>query len=185
MGTILKQYEELKAKHPDALLLFRIGDFYEAYNEDAVEVSEILGITLTKSKDKQLAGFPFRALDIYLPKLIRAGKRVAICDQLEDPKKTQKQFGVIEDVKHNKKETNMENKTNEQQELIVAKNKIKGIATETIKALKGELPSTLADYLYEAVGKLEVIKIKHSLNLVPNRTEIAFLIEQAEINNGK
>ncbi len=93
LSPMLKQFYELKANHPNALLLFRTGDFYETYNEDAEEASKILGITLTKSstrKDKDgkplvLAGFPHHALDTYLPKLIRAGKRVAICEQLEDP----------------------------------------------------------------------------------------------------
>jgi DNA mismatch repair protein MutS len=88
---MMKQFFDLKAKHPDAVLLFRCGDFYETYGEDAVLASEILGITLTKRnnggvKSTEMAGFPHHALDTYLPKLIRAGKRVAICDQLEDPK---------------------------------------------------------------------------------------------------
>lgn len=89
-SSIMKQWKELKGKHPDALLLFRIGDFYEMYKQDAKRGSEVLGITLTKmngSKDFHLAGFPHQALDTYLPKLIRAGERVAICDQL-DSKKT-------------------------------------------------------------------------------------------------
>ena len=93
LSPMLKQFYELKAKHLDAILLFRCGDFYETYGEDAEEISKILGITLTKSikqKDKDgkplaLAGFPHHALDTYLPKLIKAGKRVAICDQLEQP----------------------------------------------------------------------------------------------------
>ena len=92
---MMKQFFELKAKHPDAIMLFRCGDFYETYSEDAVVASEILGITLTKrangqGKSVEMAGFPHHALDTYLPKLIRAGKRVAICDQLEDPKLTKK-----------------------------------------------------------------------------------------------
>lgn len=82
-----KQYEEMKKKHPDAILLFRIGDFYECFNEDAEEASKILSLTLTTSKGTKLAGFPHHALDTYLPRLTRAGKRVAICEQLEDPKK--------------------------------------------------------------------------------------------------
>lgn len=82
-----KQYEEMKKKHPDAILLFRIGDFYECFNEDAEEASKILSFTLTASKGRKLAGFPHHALDTYLPRLTRAGKRVAICEQLEDPKK--------------------------------------------------------------------------------------------------
>lgn len=91
---IIKQYNDLKQKHPDALLLFRCGDFYETYKEDAVKASNILGITLTKhskrmdeeGKPLKMAGFPYHALDSYLPKLIRAGERVAICDQLESPR---------------------------------------------------------------------------------------------------
>ena len=95
LTPMMKQYFELKAKHPDAIMLFRCGDFYETYSEDAVAASEILGITLTKrangqSKSVEMAGFPHHALDTYLPKLIRAGRRVAICDQLEDPKATKK-----------------------------------------------------------------------------------------------
>ena len=89
----MRQWKELKAKHPDALLLFRVGDFYEMYEQDAKRGSEILGVTLTKrngSQDSYLAGFPHHALDTYLPKLIRAGERVAICDQLEAPKRLQK-----------------------------------------------------------------------------------------------
>ena len=91
----MKQFYDLKEKHPDAVMLFRCGDFYETYSEDAIIASEILGITLTKrangqAKHVEMAGFPFHALDTYLPKLIRAGKRVAICDQLEDPKLTKK-----------------------------------------------------------------------------------------------
>ena len=95
LTPMMKQLFELKAKHPDAIMLFRCGDFYETYSEDAVVASEILGITLTKrangqGKSVEMAGFPHHALDTYLPKLIRAGKRVAICDQLEDPKLTKK-----------------------------------------------------------------------------------------------
>ena len=93
---MMKQFYEMKAKHPDALLLYRVGDFYETYGEDAIVASEILGITLTRrsngtgGKNLEMAGFPHHALDTYLPKLVRAGKRVAICDQLEDPKLTKK-----------------------------------------------------------------------------------------------
>ena len=89
---MMRQFFSMKNQHPDALLLFRCGDFYETYCDDAVEASRILGITLTRrnngaSAGAEMAGFPHHALDTYLPKLIRAGKRVAICDQLEDPKK--------------------------------------------------------------------------------------------------
>ena len=92
---LMKQYIEMKGKHPDAILLFRVGDFYETFSEDAITASEILGITLTRRANGsaqyvELAGFPHHALDTYLPKLVRAGKRVAICEQLEDPKLTKK-----------------------------------------------------------------------------------------------
>ncbi len=92
---LMKQYIEMKAKHPDAILLFRVGDFYETFSDDAIEASEILGITLTRRANGaaqfvELAGFPHHALDSYLPRLVRAGKRVAICEQLEDPKLTKK-----------------------------------------------------------------------------------------------
>ena len=96
LTPMMKQFLDLKAKHPDAVMLFRCGDFYETYSTDAVVASEILGITLTKRNNGkggqtiEMAGFPHHALDTYLPKLIRAGKRVAICDQLEDPKLTKK-----------------------------------------------------------------------------------------------
>lgn len=104
---LLKQYQEMKKEHPDAILMFRVGDFYEIFGKDAVEASEILGITLTRRMNGidnriELAGFPHHALDTYLPKLVRAGKRVAICEQLEEPKlkKTTKQR-VVERVTPN------------------------------------------------------------------------------------
>lgn len=95
LTPMMKQFLDLKAKHPDAVMLFRCGDFYETYSTDAIVASEILGITLTKrangkGKTIEMAGFPHHALETYLPKLVRAGKRVAICDQLEDPKMTKK-----------------------------------------------------------------------------------------------
>ncbi len=99
----MKQYNSIKAKHPDAILLFRMGDFYETFGQDAIKASEILGITLTKraggaGSSTELAGFPYHAIDTYLPKLVRAGQRVAICEQLEDPKLAKKivKRGVIE-----------------------------------------------------------------------------------------
>ena len=92
---LMKQYLEMKKKHPDAILLFRVGDFYETFSDDAIRASEVLGITLTRRANGaaayvELAGFPHHALDTYLPKLVRAGHRVAICEQLEDPKLTKK-----------------------------------------------------------------------------------------------
>ena len=96
LTPMMKQFFDLKAKHPDAVLLFRCGDFYETYCDDAVVASSILGITLTRRNNggsagaTEMAGFPYHALDTYLPKLVRAGKRVAICDQLEAPKMTKR-----------------------------------------------------------------------------------------------
>ncbi len=92
---LMKQYNQIKAKHPEAILLFRVGDFYETFSDDAIKTSEILGITLTRRANGsaqfvELAGFPYHALDTYLPKLVRAGQRVAVCEQLEDPKTTTK-----------------------------------------------------------------------------------------------
>ena len=99
----MQQYYGIKAVHGDAILLFRVGDFYETFGEDAIKASKILGITLTRRANGaasyvELAGFPYHAVDTYLPKLVRAGERVAICEQLEDPKTTKKivKRGVIE-----------------------------------------------------------------------------------------
>ena len=100
MTPMMRQYYDLKSKHPDAVLLFRCGDFYESWNIDAKTISDILGITLTwrnnvfphnhETYEGAMAGFPHHALDTYLPKLVRAGKRIAICDQLEDPRLTKR-----------------------------------------------------------------------------------------------
>src|SRR3954464_9581366 len=92
---LMKQYFSIKAKYPDAILLFRVGDFYETFSEDAIKASKVLGIVLTRRANGaatfvELAGFPYHSLDTYLPRLVRAGHRVAICDQLEDPKLTKK-----------------------------------------------------------------------------------------------
>ena len=94
---LMRQYERVKAEHPDAIVLFRMGDFYETFGTDAIETSAILGITLTRRANGgaatvELAGFPHHAIDAYLPRLVRAGKRVAICEQLEDPKQAK---GVV------------------------------------------------------------------------------------------
>jgi len=118
---LMKQYYGIKNRYPDAVLLFRVGDFYETFSEDAIKVSQLLGITLTKrangaAQSVELAGFPHHALDTYLPKLVRAGERVAICDQLEDPKtaKTIVKRGVTELVTPGVtiNETILENKEN-------------------------------------------------------------------------
>jgi DNA mismatch repair protein MutS len=107
---LMKQYYSIKAKHPDAILLFRVGDFYETFEDDAIKTSSILDITLTKRANGtashiDLAGFPHHALDNYLPKLVRAGQRVAICEQLEDPKmaKTIVKRGITELVTYAKR----------------------------------------------------------------------------------
>lgn len=105
-SIVLKQFYELKEKHPDAVFLFRCGDFYVSYEDDAQTVAFICGITLSKGLKTKMrrAGFPHHALDTYLPKLIRAGRRVAICDQLEDPKLTKNlvKRGITELVSPNK-----------------------------------------------------------------------------------
>ena len=92
----MNQYFSIKTKYPDSLLLFRVGDFYETFGEDAIETSKILGIILTNrangSSKIELAGFPHHSLNTYLPKLVKAGKRIAICEQLEDPKQTKKMY---------------------------------------------------------------------------------------------
>ena len=113
---LMKQYEEMKRKFPDAILLFRVGDFYETFYEDAIVCSEILGITLTRrangiNNHVELAGFPHHALDTYLPKLVRAGKRVAICEQIESPliqKKMRSKTAVSEVITPGKTESKPE-----------------------------------------------------------------------------
>lgn len=173
----IKRYKELKSKHPDALLLFRCGDFYETYNEDAEAASEILGITLTKSAkymDIRMAGFPFHALDNYLPKLIRAGKRVAICDQLEDPKSI---------VKHGAEpaepETNNQNKEDNMTAEETKKQFI-GIAVETFKALGGNVPSSLNKRLSDSIGALEYIRLKFVNKARIEQDEMDYVLRLAE-----
>lgn len=217
MSPFMKQFNELKTKHPDALLLLRVGDFYEAYDEDAVKAGEILGITVTRkfnSKDKgsdghalKMAGFPHHALDTYLPKLIRAGVRVGICDQLDskvtkeypsdekeskpetDETKVQEKSKPSEDIETLKAEyekemrslrlniRDLEDKLEEQE--TYNNTTVRRIISESIKALKGEIPSTLAGYFYNSLGKLEVIKIKNNLSYRLTTDEINFLISEA------
>ena len=240
MTPFMKQFNELKAKHPDAILLFRIGDFYEAYDEDATKIGETLGITVTRkfnSKDKgsdghalKLAGFPYHALDTYLPKLIRAGVRVAICDQLDskvmkeypsdekeakpetDETKVQEKSKPSEDIEtlkaqhkkeietlkaqHKKEietlkaqyEEQMKDLRAECEELEQGYNNfadVQLIINDSIEALKGEIPSTLADCFYNSLGKLEVIKIKYSLDYRLTTDEISYLIEEASKSQNK
>lgn len=222
--SIMEQYKELKEKHPGAVILFHCGDFYEAYDEDAAKVGEILGITVTRkfnSKEKgsdghalKLAGFPHHALDTYLPKLIRAGVRVAICDHLEGSNKVTDEYSPS-DEKEAKPETDetkeqewtpeqiktllaqhdqqMEEITDEcdklKAELTEEKNRnlniVSSIISESIKALKGEIPSTLAGYFYNSLGKLEVIKIKNNLNFRLTSDEVNFLISEASKSQNK
>jgi len=192
---IKSNVEFYKKEYDGAMIIFRMGDFYEMYDEDAIKASEILGICRINRISYHMVGFPKGKLDEYLPKLIRNGYKVIIAHMIdiEDngttlqvyEDKTEK-FGFEnkEDESNNNDNKPTKN-TNDMKEKTINNIKVMGIATEVIKALKGELPATLADYLYDAIGKLEVIKIKHKLNLTPNRSEIAYLIEQAEINRGE
>lgn len=219
----MKQFNELKTKHPDALLLFRVGDFYEAYDEDAVKAGEILGITVTRkfnSKDKgsdghtlRLAGFPYHALDTYLPKLIRAGLRVAICDLL-DSKVTKEYPSDEKEAKPETDETKVQEKSKPSEDIDTLKAQhdkeiadlraeceelkaklqeqecrnldvVQRIISESIKALRGEIPPTLAGYFYNSIGKLEVIKIKNNLSYRLTTDEISYLIEEASKSQNK
>ena len=190
---ILKNLYLYKTEYDGAMVIFRAGDFYEMYGKDAEKASEILGIYKVDRKAYCLIGFPKNALDEYLPKLIRNGYKVVIADMIDiEDDDTPSQVNVDSIETHgfdcNIKESDNNNptkNTKDMNEKTINNIKAMEIATETIKALKGELPATLADYLYDAIGKLEVIKIKHKLNLTPNRSEIAYLIEQAEINRGE
>lgn len=223
MTPFMKQFNELKSKHPEAILLFRVGDFYETYDEDAVKAGEILGITVTRkfnSKDKgsdghalKLAGFPYHALDTYLPKIIRAGLRVAICDQLDgkvteeypsdeneakpetDETKVLERSKPSEDIETLKAEyekemrslrlniRDLEDKLEEQE--TYNNTTVRRIISESIKALKGEIPPTLAGYFYNSLGKLEVIKIKNNLGYRLTTDEINFLISEASKSHNK
>lgn len=216
---IMEQYKELKEKHPGVVLLFRIGDFYEVYDEDASKIGKILGVTVTRrlnSKDNgsdghtlKLAGFPYHALDTYLPKLIRAGVRVAICDRLDskvtkeypsdeneakpetDEVKEHEESQPSEDIDTLKKETaNLraeceELKAKLQEQECRNLDVVQRIVSESIKAVRGELPTILAEYFYDSLGKLEVIKIKNSLNYRLTTDEISYLIEEASKSQNK
>lgn len=214
MTPFMKQYKELKEKHPESILLFKIGDFYEAYDEDATKAGEILGITVTRkfnSEEKgsdghalKLAGFPRHALDTYLPKLIRAGVRVAVCNHLDDKSTVTEEYPSVEpetdEVKGHEKSQPSESvdtlKTQYEEEIEDLKAKLREqecrnldivqrIISESIKALKGELPTILAEYFYTSLGKLEVIKIKNSLNYRLTTDEINYLIGEASKSQAK
>ena len=187
LKRIRKNLDFYKKEYDGAMIVFRVGDSYKMYNEDAEKAGAILGLSVDDEFE-----FYFE----YLPKLIRNGCKVVIADMIDiEDSDTPSQVNVDSIETHgfdcNTKESdnNNDNKptknTMDMNEKTINNIKVMGIATETIKALKGELPATLADYLYDAIGKLEVIKIKHKLNLTPNRSEIAYLIEQAEINRGE
>ena len=165
---LLKQYQEMKKKHPDAILMFRVGDFYEIFGKDAIEASEILGITLTRRMNGldnriELAGFPHHALDTYLPKLVRAGKRVAICEQLEDPKlkKTPRQK-VVETVTPNpppKPETRLESKP-EPKPVEAPKVETKEIETDGRPDYSDNPDPRL--FAYNLFGELEPVQQKNN-----------------------
>lgn len=203
LSPMQKKFNELKKKHPDAILLFRCGDFYETYEKDAEDAAKILGITLTKrnTKDgrtfvlKSMAGFPYHALDTYLPKLVRAGRRVCICDELEDPKKTKTlvKRGATEVVNPIQQTKTEETMTKEQEQALrseyekkiedvqnAAKAKDIEIATATVKALGSNIPTQLNDHLATAIGKLELIKIKNRQNVKPFNDEMNYLINMAQ-----
>lgn len=221
MTPFMKQFNELKAKHPETILLFRIGDFYEAYDEDAVKAGEILGITVTRkfnSNDKgsdghalKLAGFPHHALDTYLPKLIRAGERVAICDHLDGTNTVTEEYpSDEEETEPETDETKEQDEAKPSESIDTLKKKIadlraeceelkaklqeqecrnldvvQRIISESIKALKGELPTILAEYFYNSIGKLEVIKIKNNLSYRLTTDEINYLIGEASKSQNK
>lgn len=165
---LLKQYQEMKKKHPDAILMFRVGDFYEIFGKDAVEVSEILGITLTRRMNGldnriELAGFPHHALDTYLPKLVRAGKRVAICEQLEDPKLTKTtKHKVVETVTPNplpKPEPRLESKP-EPKAVEAPKVETKEIETDGRPDYSDNPDPRL--FAYNLFGELEPVQQKNN-----------------------
>ena len=178
---MLKQYEELKKKHPDAILLFRINDFYETFKEDAVEASKILDITLTSRPDGKnqrvyIAGFPHHALDTYLPKLVRAGKRVAICEQLEDPKlKKTTQHKVVEDITPNqipKSEAKPEPKPEPKQESHESPKVAETPAMRLHRELKEKHPDSIILFrfgnFYEMLGK-DAVQASETLGITLTR----------------
>ena len=166
---LMKQYYSVKAEHPDAVLLFRVGDFYETFGEDAIRTAEILGITLTRRANGaasfvELAGFPYHALDTYLPRLVRAGQRVAICEQLEDPKLTKKivKRGITElvtpGVTYN--ENVLENRENNFLASVYLDRQIHGIAfldISTGEFLTSQGDSAFIDKLLSSFNPKEVL----------------------------
>lgn len=203
-SPIFKAYSELKEKHPDTLILFRCGDFYEAYNEDAKACAEILGITLTKHSTAMditdMAGFPYHALDTYLPKLIRAGKRGSAeatdenVTELDVQEETAGQSEVdkiraeyeakiakleerICELENDLDKTNRELDNNK----ICAQKIVERIISETVKYFKGDVPTQLNELYSNSLGKLEYIKLKHSCSGRITTSEMSFLIQYAEV----
>lgn len=175
---LMKQYVEMKKKHPDAILLFRVGDFYETFSDDAIAASEILGITLTrrangKAKSVELAGFPHHALDTYLPRLVRAGRRVAICEQLEDPKLTKKlvKRGITELVTPgvNINDTSLKSRENNFLSGVhIAKNGIVGVAfldLSTGEFLCAEGKPEYIDKLISNIAPKELLRMRGTREL--------------------
>ncbi len=225
--SIMEQYKEYKERHPEAVLLFRIGDFYEAYDEDATKVGKILGVTVTRklnSKERgsdghalKLAGFPYHALGIYARKLIKAGERVAICDPNKvteeypsdeeeakpetDETKVQEETKPSEDIdtlkaQHKEEIETLKAQYEEQMKDLRAECEelkqgysnfadVRRVIRESIKALKGEIPFTLAGYFYNMLGELEVIKIKNNLNFRLTSDEVNYLIGEASKSQNK
>ena len=171
---LMLQYMEMKRKHPDAILLFRVGDFYETFAEDAIAASEILGITLTrrangKAQSVELAGFPHHALDSYLPKLVRAGRRVAICEQLEDPKLTKKlvKRGITEMVTPgvNTSPGALQSKENNFLGAVYHEKNKAGVAfldISTGEFICAETSVDAADRLLEKIAPKEVLRMRGS-----------------------
>lgn len=172
-NTTNQQYEELKKKHPDAMIIFRIGDFYELYNEDAEEASKVLGITLTEQSTKgKFCGFPAHAIDSYLPKIIRAGKRVAISDRVEKKEEPQPLF--------HDPDREEAIKTQYQEKLM---NLARAVVKE-LPTISKNLNARLADY----IGRTNLIDIKVSEHKPLTDEELVYLItmtRKAEENDIK
>ena len=198
LTPMMKQFFDLKAKHPDAIMLFRCGDFYETYCEDAVISSEILGITLTKRNNGgkngapiEMAGFPHHALDSYLPKLIRAGKRVAICDQLEDPKQTKTlvKRGITELVTPGVAigDNVLNNKENNFLAAVHFDKSSNGVAFLDISTGEFLMAEGTLDYIDNAIKYIELIsddsKLKSLWNSYQNNYEYAKNIEFVDTIN--
>ena len=189
---LMKQYNTIKRKYPDALLLFRVGDFYETFGEDAIKASRILGIVLTRRANGaaayiELAGFPHHSLDTYLPKLVRAGMRVAICDQLEDPKLTKKivKRGVTElvtpGVTYN--DNVLENKQNNFLASVHFSGKSSGLALLDVSTGEFFIAQGLNDYidkLLQSFTPSEVIVQKNKLHDFTERFGNKFYINTFE-----